>query len=136
MPVSVIRAKGQVTIPQDVREAAHLKEGDPVEIEITADGILLRPQKLIDASQAWFWTQEWQQGEREASDDIKTGRVTTLESAAAFPDPSTTDRQACRPSPKPIGFGATSRRSRRSSRPHFGLLPRSSWPTFRPGGSG
>jgi AbrB family looped-hinge helix DNA binding protein len=84
MPVSVIRAKGQVTIPQDVREAAHLKEGDPVEIEITADGILLRPQKLIDASQAWFWTQEWQQGEREASDDIKAGRVTTLESAAAF----------------------------------------------------
>jgi len=23
--------------------------------EITADGILLRPQKLIDATQAWFW---------------------------------------------------------------------------------
>ena len=84
MPVSVIRAKGQVTIPQDVREAAHLKEGDPVEIEITADGILLRPQKLIDASQAWFWTNEWQQGEREASADIKAGRGTTLESAAAF----------------------------------------------------
>jgi len=84
MPISVVRAKGQVTIPQDVREAAHLMEGDPVEIEITADGILLRPQKLIDASQAWFWTREWQQGEREASDDIKAGRVTTLESAAAF----------------------------------------------------
>ena len=78
MPVSVIRAKGQVTIPQDVREAAHLKEGDPVEIEITADGILLRPQKLIDASQAWFWTREWQQGEREASDDIRAGRVMTF----------------------------------------------------------
>ena len=84
MPISIIRAKGQVTIPQDAREAAHLKEGDPVEIEITADGILLRPQKLIDASQAWFWTREWQQGEREASDDIKAGRVTTFESAAAF----------------------------------------------------
>jgi antitoxin PrlF len=84
MPVSVIRAKGQVTIPQDVREAAHLKEGDPVEVEITADGILLRPQKLIDASQAWFWTREWQQGEHEASDDIKAGRVTTFESAPVF----------------------------------------------------
>ena len=84
MPVSVIRAKGQMTIPLDVREAAHLKEGDPVEIEITADGILLRPQKLIDASQAWFWTRAWQQGEREASDDIKAGRVTTFESAPAF----------------------------------------------------
>jgi AbrB family looped-hinge helix DNA binding protein len=86
MPVSVIRAKGQLTIPQDVREAAHLEEGDPVEIEITADGILLRPKKLIDASQAWFWTQDWQAGEREASADIKAGRVTTSGSTAAFLD--------------------------------------------------
>ncbi len=85
MPVSVIRAKGQVTIPLDVREAAHLKEGDPIEIEITPDGILLRPQKLIDASQAWFWTREWQQGEHEASDDIKAGRVTTFDFSGGLP---------------------------------------------------
>ena len=84
MSVSLIRAKGQVTIPQDVREAAHLEEGDPVEIELTADGILLRPKKLIDASQAWFWTQQWQQGEHEASEDIKAGRVTTFGSAAVL----------------------------------------------------
>ena len=84
MSVSVIRAKGQVTIPQDVREAAHLEEGDPVEIEITADGILLRPKKLIDASQAWFWSQAWQEGERAASADIKAGRVTTVASSEAF----------------------------------------------------
>ena len=84
MSVSIIRAKGQVTIPQDVREAAHLEEGDPVEIEITADGILLRPKKFIDASQAWFWSQQWQQGEHEASEDIKAGRVTTFGSAAAL----------------------------------------------------
>jgi len=84
MPVSVVRAKGQVTIPQDIREAAHLEEGDPVEIEITPDGILLRPKKLIDASQAWFWSRAWQEGEREASADIKAGRVTTAESSEAF----------------------------------------------------
>ena len=84
MAFSVIRAKGQVTIPQDVREAAHLEEGDPVEIEITADGILIRPKKLIDASQAWFWSREWQQGEREASADIKAGRVTSSGSSEAF----------------------------------------------------
>jgi AbrB family looped-hinge helix DNA binding protein len=79
-----MRAKGQVTIPQDVREAAHLEAGDPIEIEMTADGILLRPKKLIDASQAWFWTQDWQDGEREASADIKAGRVTTSGSTAGF----------------------------------------------------
>ena len=84
MPVSIIRAKGQLTIPQDIREAVHLEEGDPVEIEVTADGILLRPKKLIDASQAWFWSSGWQQGEREASADIAAGRVTRSASPAAF----------------------------------------------------
>ena len=84
MSVSVMRAKGQVTILQDIREAAHLETGDPVEIEITSDGILLRPKKLIDASQAWFWTQAWQAGEREASADIEAGRVTPSVSGTAF----------------------------------------------------
>ena len=84
MPVSIIRAKGQLTIPQDVREAAHLEDGDPVEIELTADGILLRPMKLIDASQTWFWSPGWQHGEHEASADIAAGRVTTPVSPLAF----------------------------------------------------
>jgi hypothetical protein len=29
-----------------------------------------------DPDQAWFWSEEWQQGEQEASADIETGRVT------------------------------------------------------------
>jgi antitoxin PrlF len=86
MAVSIMRAKGQVTIPQDVREAAHLEEGDPIEVVITADGILLRPKKLIDAAQAWFWSPEWQRGERAASADIEAGRLTTHTSSEAFLD--------------------------------------------------
>ena len=86
MAVAIMRAKGQVTIPQDVRAAAHLEEGDPIEIVVTADGILLRPKKLIDASQAWFWTPEWQQGERAASADITSGRLATYASSEDFLD--------------------------------------------------
>lgn len=71
-----MRAKGQITLPDDVRRAAHLEEGDLLEAEITADGILLRPQKLIDATQAWFWNPEWQSGEREAEADRDAGRLT------------------------------------------------------------
>ena len=33
------------------------------------------PKKLIDKSQAYFWTKRWQKGEREAAEDIKAGRV-------------------------------------------------------------
>lgn len=30
---------------------------------------------LIDPDQAWWWTEEWQKGEREAEKDIKEGKV-------------------------------------------------------------
>ncbi len=68
-----VRRKGQVTIPTGIREAARLEEGDPIEFEITEDGILMRPQKVIDATQAWFWTPEWQAGEREADEEYARG---------------------------------------------------------------
>jgi len=82
--VTKIRAKGQVTIPTEIRQAARLEEGDPVEVEIVDNGILLRPMKLIDASQAWFWTPEWQAGERQADEDIAAGRVDRYESDEEF----------------------------------------------------
>lgn len=69
-----VRGKGQVTIPADVREAVHLEEGDLVEVDVTDDGILLRPRKVVDAAQAWFWTSEWQAREREASQEARAGR--------------------------------------------------------------
>lgn len=81
---TTVRAKGQVTIPAEIRQAARLEEGDPVEVEIVEDGILLRPMKVIDASQAWFWTPDWQAGEREADADIAAGRVERFESDEAF----------------------------------------------------
>jgi len=85
MAITFMRSKGQVTIPREVREAAHLAEGDPVELEVTADGlILLRPKKLVDSSQAWFWTEDWQKRERQATDDIEAGRTEVFESAEDF----------------------------------------------------
>jgi AbrB family looped-hinge helix DNA binding protein len=82
--IVTIRAKGQLTLPLGVRNAAHIEEGDPLEVELTPEGILLRPKKLIDADQAWFWTPEWQAGEREASADIAAGRTQRHDSPEAF----------------------------------------------------
>lgn len=84
MSSSRMRAKGQVTIPRDIREHAHLREGDPVEIEMVPEGILLKPQKVVDATQAWFWTPAWQAGERAASLDIAEGRVEVYENDEDF----------------------------------------------------
>lgn len=73
MSGTVIRSKGQLTIPSEIRQAAHLEEGDPIEVEIVAEGILLRPRKVIDATQAWFWTPTWQAGEAEAAAEVARG---------------------------------------------------------------
>lgn len=79
-----LRSRGQVTIPSPVREAARLAEGDFVEFELTEKGILLRPLKTVDATQAWFWEQDWQAGEREASADIAAGRTKQYRTSAEF----------------------------------------------------
>lgn len=79
-----VRARGQVTIPSHIREQAHLEEGDPVEFEMVPEGILLRPKKMIDSTQAWFWTRSWQAGEAEASTDITEGRTEVFDSDDDF----------------------------------------------------
>jgi antitoxin PrlF len=84
VPRTTLRAKGQLTLPEEIRAAARLEEGDLLETEITEDGILLRPQKVIDATQAWFWTPRWQQGEREADADLAAGRGETFNSGEDF----------------------------------------------------
>lgn len=80
MARTTLRGKGQLTIPEEIRTAARLEEGDLLEAELTEDGILLRPQKVIDASQAWFWTPGWQAGEREADADAAAGRGESFDS--------------------------------------------------------
>lgn len=84
MARTTLRARGQLTLPDDIRKAARLEEGDLLDAELTPEGILLRPQKLIDATQAWFWTPQWQEGEREADTDRAAGRVETFTSGEEF----------------------------------------------------
>jgi hypothetical protein len=38
-------------------------------------------KKLVDKSQAYFWTKEWQEAEKEAGKDIKAGRVKAFDTA-------------------------------------------------------
>ncbi len=49
-----------------------------------AGGFLKRPQKLIDATQAWFWNSTWQAGERGADADRAAGLVESFESGEAL----------------------------------------------------
>ena len=37
-----------------------------------------------DPDQAWFWTEEWQKGEREADEDIRAGRIESFDTMEEF----------------------------------------------------
>jgi bifunctional DNA-binding transcriptional regulator/antitoxin component of YhaV-PrlF toxin-antitoxin module len=81
---AVIRDKGQITIPQGILKRFQAKRGDVVEFEVKENVIIIRIKKLVDASQAWFWTEDWQKGEREAGADIKAGRIESFKGGEEF----------------------------------------------------
>jgi len=70
-----VRENGQITIPKKLRDMFALKKGDIVVVESREDGILIQPRKLVDPTQSWFWSKEWQEKEQQADDDVKAGRV-------------------------------------------------------------
>jgi antitoxin PrlF len=77
-----VRPKAQLTLPEEVRRALHVGEGDEVEFTVHEDGtITLRGYVSIPTDQAWFFTPAWLAGEREADEDIAAGRGTRHESA-------------------------------------------------------
>ena len=82
MTQSIIRVQRNknVTLPIWVLKQFHVGAGDYLRLEQTREGVLLKPAKLVDPSQAYFWTKEWQEGEREAEDDIRKGRVKRFKS--------------------------------------------------------
>lgn len=82
-PVYVtVQARGTIALPAGVRKRHRLDEpGAQVEVVEREDGVIeLHPNLPVPASQAWFWTEEWQQLEREADEDIARGDVTEFAS--------------------------------------------------------
>jgi len=83
--VLTLRRNGQITLPSEVRRRMRVSEGDVFVAEVRApDEIVLRKQSVVDASQAYFWTDEWRRGEREAQEDIRRRRVKRFRSAKAL----------------------------------------------------
>jgi hypothetical protein len=57
------------------------KEGDLLEAVVEENGALrLIPKVAVDRTQAYFWSKHWQQGEREAEEDLRSGRFEDFES--------------------------------------------------------
>lgn len=74
----------QITLPKPVREQFRLKEGDLVELAETPEGLLIKPVETVDRSQAWFWSDEWQKGEKEVDREKKKGKIKSFDNLDDF----------------------------------------------------
>lgn len=83
-----VQRRGLIALPADLRQRLHLDEpGAQVEITERADGVLeLRSALPVPADQAWFWTERWQQREREVDEHIASGQVSVHDSVDTFED--------------------------------------------------
>lgn len=75
MGVITIGEGGMLRIPEELLEQAHLKDGLPVSLRLSAEGEIVIQSEARDPDQWWFWTEEWQEGEREVEADKAAGRV-------------------------------------------------------------
>jgi AbrB family looped-hinge helix DNA binding protein len=84
MALPRVTRNGQITLPASVRRAAGIEEGDLMAVTLQGDTITLVPKRLIDKSQAYFWSGLWQRAERGVSEDITQGRVRAFDDVEAL----------------------------------------------------
>ncbi len=71
MALATIGDRGRMLIPSSIRKKAQIDEGTVVDVSVKDNGtVVLTPKIMVDRDQAWFWTEEWQKGERVASKEI------------------------------------------------------------------
>lgn len=78
---------GVVRLPRSIRDRLNIEQpGVQLEFTETEAGFFVRSVTPVPAEQAWFWTEAWQEREREAENDIAAGNVHAAESAPEFID--------------------------------------------------
>ncbi len=80
----VIGEGGTLTIPEEILKGARLCAGTSVSLRLSEDGEIVIQPRERDPEQAWFWTEEWQAGERRVDEDLKAGRTRVFLSDEEF----------------------------------------------------
>jgi AbrB family looped-hinge helix DNA binding protein len=73
--VMKISPQGQIRIPKTIMSSLGITKGDYVDVDVEGSDIVLKPRKLIDPSQGWYWTKEWQKMETCVDDEVKEDHV-------------------------------------------------------------
>ena len=70
-----ISPQGQIRIPRKIMSSLGMEKGDYVEVAVEEGQVVLKPRKLIDPSQGWYWTKEWQKMETDVDEEIEKDRL-------------------------------------------------------------
>ena len=71
-----LRTKGQITVPQEIRQMLNAEEGDDLLFSVDENGrIMMSRAQIIPPDQAWFWSERWQRMEKAAQADLEAGAV-------------------------------------------------------------
>ena len=70
-----ISPQGQIRIPKKILQSLDINNGDYMEVDVEEGHIVLKPRKLIDPSQGWYWTKEWQEMEAEVDEEIEKNQL-------------------------------------------------------------
>lgn len=82
MYYSRLKQKNQVTLPAKIVKALHWAIGDTLEVQIDPNGnLLLKPKRLLDATDMWFISPEVQDALKHTFEDLKNGRIVVSDSA-------------------------------------------------------
>ena len=77
-----LRARGQITLPPEIRARLKVQEGDDVLFYVNEQGqVVITQAQVIDPTQAWFWTERWQKAEMESRQDYLKGDFVEFENA-------------------------------------------------------
>jgi AbrB family looped-hinge helix DNA binding protein len=80
-----VRPRAQLTLPEEIRRAMHIGEGDEIEFALHADGtVTVRGYVSVPSDQSWFFTPERLAGKQQADDEIAAGGGTVHGSAEAM----------------------------------------------------
>ena len=77
-----ISPQGQIRIPKKVMQTLGIDKGDYVQVDVEEGNIVLKPRKLIDPSQGWYWTKEWQKMEADVDKEIEKHQLSPKFKAA------------------------------------------------------
>jgi len=70
-----ISPQGQIRIPKKIMTMLGIDTGDYLEVDVEDKQIVLKPRKLIDPAQGWYWSKEWQQAEADVDQELEEGQL-------------------------------------------------------------